>query len=322
MEKNNSFVQTSNKLKKLGVKNHSFMLATFDRDLKDVDPLNVDPDDTVTQILVNREIRQNPWYFFREIVRVQNLGKGTFDLPFKLHLGNLAELYLMLNGYDAHISMPRQCYGKTSAFCFYAYKMVTDENFAARVYEPKYPVCCGYIGHILNIYNALPEYIRKQSSYGIIPERKIANKLVNQNDPNKYIVGIYRDPDLVRGFDLKPGIHLDAEFGPVKSFKYVRRLREMKQASIVDNPQIMFTKGITDSLKFFAEFADIEYINWEHGYYDLTPKYLRNMIGSKVVRSISSYIDCNMGDTYYNLMKNALANDKSFKREILLNETR
>jgi hypothetical protein len=239
-----------------------------------------------------------------------------------LHLGNLAEIYLMLNGYDAHISMPRQCYGKTSAFCFYVYKMVTDENFAARVYEPKYAVCCGYIGHIMNIYNALPEYIRNRSKYGITPERNIANRLVSQNNPDKYIVGIYRDPDLVRGINIKPGIYLDAEFGSVKSFKYVRRLREMKQSSMIDNPQIMFTKGIDNSLKFFEEFNDIDYIKWEHGYYDLSSKYLRNMIGQKVVLSISSYLDCNMGEEYFNLMKNVLCNDKTFKREILLNETR
>ena len=71
--KHASFIKMAMVLKDLGIKNNKFMLALYNPKLKGVDPY--DPDlDTETQLMIIKEIKINPWYYLREVVRVPSQG--------------------------------------------------------------------------------------------------------------------------------------------------------------------------------------------------------------------------------------------------------
>jgi len=53
----------------MGISNCAFHLALLNPQLEEVDPHSVDLD-LRTKALILEECKNNPWYFFREIVRV------------------------------------------------------------------------------------------------------------------------------------------------------------------------------------------------------------------------------------------------------------
>lgn len=108
---NISFKQTAADLHRLGIKNNLFMLRLYDKSLQGVDPFSP----LLSQDMVVRIINEciiNPWYYLREIARIPEQG-GT-SIPFQLHRGNLAVVFLFINGIDNYITIPRQK-GKTQS---------------------------------------------------------------------------------------------------------------------------------------------------------------------------------------------------------------
>lgn len=85
---NRSFVRAAGLLKKMGVSNHTWMLALVNQDLKGVDPH--DPYLTLEQkIAVGIECKINPWYFFREVCKAPVPGSPDPG-PVEANRGNLA----------------------------------------------------------------------------------------------------------------------------------------------------------------------------------------------------------------------------------------
>jgi hypothetical protein len=78
--KNVSFVRYTKLLKAMGVDNHLFCLALIDQSLQGVDPF--DPKLTEAQMeLILAECIENPWYFFREVLRIPAIaGAGNSPL--------------------------------------------------------------------------------------------------------------------------------------------------------------------------------------------------------------------------------------------------
>jgi len=106
---NESFIKIYQKLKEAGIKNNKFFLALYDEKLMEIDPLdeeNLSKEDK-TRILI--EITKNPWYYIREIIRIPVAGGNTH---FELDVGNLSQIYLMLNNFNLIKEQPRQT-GKT-----------------------------------------------------------------------------------------------------------------------------------------------------------------------------------------------------------------
>lgn len=110
---NISFLQLSDDLRKLGVKNFYFMLEIKDYSLVGVDPYQCDKKtdkSTLTQDQVSRivaECARNPWYFLREICRIPDSGNPQ-GIPYKANRGNIAQTYLFLNGIDSWLCLPRR----------------------------------------------------------------------------------------------------------------------------------------------------------------------------------------------------------------------
>ena len=95
--------------KAMGVRNHTFHLTLLDQRLKGVDPH--DPDISEANAMrVIQECKNNFWYFIREVFRVSD---GVSSDPFRMHRGNIAIFWLMLNHITPVVIGTRQLFGKS-----------------------------------------------------------------------------------------------------------------------------------------------------------------------------------------------------------------
>lgn len=92
--------------KSMGIRNHAFILALVDPRLEHVDPHS--PDLTDEQIgWIAAECKANPWYFFRECLRVP-AQSGAEARPFLANRGNIALFWNFFNHVMFILIQPRQ----------------------------------------------------------------------------------------------------------------------------------------------------------------------------------------------------------------------
>ena len=166
---NQSFLEMSNYLKAIGVKNYRFMLTLFDPDLANIDPH--DPNLTTTQKLkVLVEIRNNMWYFMREVVRVPSSGG---PIKFILNRGNMALLYLASMNINLILMQPRQT-GKTiGAACFYVYVYnFRTQNTQISLLNKERRDAMDNLERIRNIRDLLPSYLRFDAKFSVVNGKK------------------------------------------------------------------------------------------------------------------------------------------------------
>lgn len=114
--KNLSFIRMYKILKQLGIKNNKFFLRLYDKTLQGVNPFDEENLTEEQKVRIYAEVKRNPWYFLREIVRIPVAGGKK---RYELHRGNLALSFCMLNSFNSVTLMPRQ-HGKTiSSICIY-----------------------------------------------------------------------------------------------------------------------------------------------------------------------------------------------------------
>lgn len=108
--KNASAIRMAIVFKRMGIKNYYFHLTLYQPELANVDPFdykNLD-DETIAKILT--ECKLNPWYFFREVIRIPS--SGGDPIPFEFHRANIAAIWTFFNDIDFGLIQPRQT-GKT-----------------------------------------------------------------------------------------------------------------------------------------------------------------------------------------------------------------
>jgi hypothetical protein len=108
---NVSFLKMYSILQKLGIKNNKFFLALLDSELKNIDPHNLKDNSKELRMRIIAEAYRNPFFYFRQIVRIPVTGG---DSQFLLHRANLAMYWCYLNNIDIFVCIPRQ-HGKTAA---------------------------------------------------------------------------------------------------------------------------------------------------------------------------------------------------------------
>ena len=103
---NTTFLRYSQLLKTMGVKNHLFPLALHNPNLVNIDPWseNLRADEIIH---IATECRLNPWYYFREILRVPPVA-GVEDVPLRANRGNVALFWLFFNHVTTMLIQPRQ----------------------------------------------------------------------------------------------------------------------------------------------------------------------------------------------------------------------
>lgn len=111
--KNKSFIRYAYQLKQMGIGNHSFVLALYDRGLQGLDPHNLPNNSLELRLRVIQECKTNFWYFIREVVRIPQTGQSEIGW-FEASRANIALAWVFLNNIVPFLTMPRQR-GKTIA---------------------------------------------------------------------------------------------------------------------------------------------------------------------------------------------------------------
>jgi hypothetical protein len=102
---NRSWVHLAAVYKSMGVRNYYFHLALLNPDLQGIDPHDAYLTlEQKTAIAV--EVENNPWYFFREVLRLPVDGGGT--QPFRANRAIISLIWCFLVGIDYGLIMPRQ----------------------------------------------------------------------------------------------------------------------------------------------------------------------------------------------------------------------
>jgi len=104
--KNKTFLNLAGIYKKMGIKNHAFLLALHNPALKGVDPRS-SKITMVNQLMVQKECIENPWYYFREVA-VAPSKAGVGGSPFRANRGNIAMIWLFFNNVMTLLIQPRQ----------------------------------------------------------------------------------------------------------------------------------------------------------------------------------------------------------------------
>lgn len=105
--KNRSWVDLAALYKAMGVKNHVFLLALHDQSLKNVDPFDYGKLTPELVVRITAECRINPWYYFREIVRIP-AGSGDDAVPLEANRGNIALFWYFFNHVTIYAIQIRQ----------------------------------------------------------------------------------------------------------------------------------------------------------------------------------------------------------------------
>ena len=108
--KNVHFLRMVKILEKLGVRNRYFFLYLSQPELRKYDPHNLTDPSAELRMRILYEIKVNPWYFFREVIRVPSAGGDP--IPYILNRANLAMNWCFLTSTDYFLVQPRQT-GKT-----------------------------------------------------------------------------------------------------------------------------------------------------------------------------------------------------------------
>jgi hypothetical protein len=123
--KNKSFLRLAEIYYRMGIKNNAFILSLLDPDIKDLDPYSEDL--TLHQKgKILRECQRNPWYFFREVIRIPI--PGSIDpIMFKADRANIALYWLFFNHVMTIVVILRQTGKTTSLMSLVSYLL----NFGA-----------------------------------------------------------------------------------------------------------------------------------------------------------------------------------------------
>ena len=176
--RNSSFIRISLVLKRMGIKNYLFPLVLLQPELQDKDPFDPNLDDeTRARMLV--EAKLNPWYFFRECLRVPVVGGD--NVPFQLSRGNLAAIWVFFNDIDFGLVMPRQT-GKSFAtqslvdYCMY----ILADNITIGHFDKDQTNCANIIRVVKDLRNGMPHWMYERS--GADTDRKESISYAKKNN--------------------------------------------------------------------------------------------------------------------------------------------
>ena len=105
--KNESFIKMAVLLNKMGIKNCLFPLALLQPELQGVDPHDTANLTDAQKTAILFEVQYNPWYFFREIVKIPPKA-GSKPIDFRINRATLATYWLFFNHVRSYLILCRQ----------------------------------------------------------------------------------------------------------------------------------------------------------------------------------------------------------------------
>jgi len=103
---NESFLKMASKYKAMGIQNYHWHLALMQPELSGVNAHDPDLDPEI-KLMISRECKFNPMYFFREVVRIPPQGEPE-AVPLRANRGNMALYWSFFNNIDCFLIQPRQ----------------------------------------------------------------------------------------------------------------------------------------------------------------------------------------------------------------------
>lgn len=159
--KNPSWIKMHYLLKKLGIQNNKFFLSLYNQELLYIDPHS----DDLTQkeiTLIAHECIVNPWYYFREIIRIPQ--QGGQPIYFRLDRATLALLWVVLNDIDAFITVPRQiCKTMTSLAIVSYFFYIKGFNINISILAKDKKLVQENTARLKTIRESFPKYMLKNS---------------------------------------------------------------------------------------------------------------------------------------------------------------
>jgi hypothetical protein len=135
------------------------MLHLHNNDLQDVDPY--DPNLTsVQKQKIILECTTNPWYYFREVARIETMGGGATPTEhFPINKGTFAILYTAFNNLNHVVRLPRQHHRELTYGQLLAYLFLFGENGSnVGVINPDTENNAAVFNRIGEILHNLPDY--------------------------------------------------------------------------------------------------------------------------------------------------------------------
>ena len=160
--KNTSFLKMHYNMKEMEIKNNLFFLQLYDETLIDIDPLDEEHLTEEQKLRVHIEISKNPWYFFREIIKIP---MTDIKLNFELTRATLAILWSLLNDLHSYIVIPRQCYKSYTVACFYTWLVYWGaKNFTGAFFAQNDTLVTQNLSRVKDIRESLPKYLNLKTN--------------------------------------------------------------------------------------------------------------------------------------------------------------
>ena len=157
--RNKSAIRLALLYKEMGIKNYAFPLALHDPSLQGVDPFS--PDLTIEQInAIAIETANNPWYFYREILRV--VSSGSLDgSPLEFNRANMSYVWLCRNHVTTMLIQPRQTGKSLVADGDKIWILNTKSNIKMGLFTKDNALRVKNIGALKDLQSGLPWYINR-----------------------------------------------------------------------------------------------------------------------------------------------------------------
>ena len=180
--KNKSFIRVAQIYKAMGIKNHAFLLALHNPDLEFVDPFSDDLTQEQIEAII-AEIAENPWYFFREIIKIPASG-AVNGVHFIANRANIAYLWGCFNHLTVMIIMPRQTGKSVVADSCNVYILIAGGvNIKMVLFTKDNGLRVANIERIKTIFELLPSYVNpRDKSDSNNTENITINALENRLD--------------------------------------------------------------------------------------------------------------------------------------------
>lgn len=253
--KNDSFLLTAQELKTLGIKNYYFMLEVKFPNLgvQDIDPYNPDisPED-IGKVLI--ECKNNPWYYFREVIRVPVRGSGA--LPLYLHRACCAAIWCFIHSIDFELVQPRQTYKTTGITAIMSYMVLFEyRNIDIPYMHKTEKRCTDNVGLLRDYIMTLPKYMNPWAANKHPPGLQ-SLKYEGHNVSIAVVSAAKSETvatDKTRGFSLFTWFVDECEFIP-----YMKAVIDGANPTIVQARETAKANGVRSCMMYASTPGDLE----------------------------------------------------------------
>ena len=337
---NRSFVDISNYLKAIGIKNYKFMLVLYDPDLAGIDPF--DPNLSIAmKAKILKEIQRNYYYFIREVVRVPASGYPQ-GVRYQLNRGNLAYNFCAMYNLNTFFEMPRQV-GKTmAAVVRYLWVYNFGTSSASLLFMNKqHPDAKRNLDSLKAVRSLLPSYLQMDQEYSVMSGRKKklpATVTVIQHPFNKNIIrtcpsarNAMAAANLIRGQTItnlwldewaftkfNDVIYVNGVPALMKAFENAARVNAPYGVTITTTAGILATEEGEYAFRMIQN-ATVFSEAWYDLRYDEIMDIIHNNMNSNYVYIRYTYKQLGLGEEwFYKVCKEMEWNMVAIRREILL----